>query len=596
MPGFRLLDEPGVLLSNVFPVFLPRPHLGVTAQTRGLTPDRMWDYLAAALLLVAALLVVLTFTDYGVTWDEDLQNWYGGFALDYYLSLFTDTRAVTMRDLHFYGAGFDMIAAALNRVSPLGLYETRHLLNGIVGVLGLVGCWRLGRALGGPRVGLLALLLLLLTPNYYGQMFNNPKDIPFAVGGVWASYYMVRLLPLLPAPPFSLVVKLGLAIGIALAVRVGGLLFLCYLGLLLAIWAVWQAALARRPWIALAAGWTTLLRVLLPAAAIAWAVMLIFWPWGQQDPWHNSLAALAFFSHQSYPYKTLFDGRLIFASLLPWQYLPTYILLALPELVVVLLLAAIVLAAVGLAEPGIARRRERLLGAGLVGFSIVFPIAYAIAIKAVLFDGMRHFIFVLPPIAVVAALALDRGLDLLKTFPYYRPVYAALGLYAALHVTTMVLLHPDQYVYYNAFAGGVDGAQRRFKLDYWANSYAEAVHGLEGYLRHEYGAGYRERQFTVAVCGPPNPAVYYFPGNFHYVAQRDKADFYIAFTKDDCDLALPGRAIYHIDRMGALLSVVLDRRANRAAPHLAATPLAHVAPPRGSSAADPPGGRKAHGI
>ena len=50
-----------------------------------------------------------------------------------------------------------MIAAALNRFSPLGVYETRHLLNGLVGVLGLVGCWKLGRALGGPRAGFIAL-------------------------------------------------------------------------------------------------------------------------------------------------------------------------------------------------------------------------------------------------------------------------------------------------------------------------------------------------------------------------------------------------------------------------------------------------------
>ena len=71
-------------------------------------------------------------------------------------------------------------AAFLNKVSPFGNYETRHLLNGLVGVVGIVGTWKLGRVLGGPRAGFLAALFLALTPNYYGQMFNNPKDIPFA--------------------------------------------------------------------------------------------------------------------------------------------------------------------------------------------------------------------------------------------------------------------------------------------------------------------------------------------------------------------------------------------------------------------------------
>jgi hypothetical protein len=144
----------------------------------------------------------------------------------------------------------------------------------------------------------------------------------------------------------------------------------------------------------------------------------------------------------------------------------------------------------------------------------------------------------------------------------------------------MVLLHPDQYIYYNAFVGGVDGAQGKFKLDYWANSYAEAVRGLETYLQNEYGADFEEREFTVAVCGPPVSAAYYFPGNFRFVHQRDKADFFIAFTKDDCNRALPGRPIYRVERMGALLTVVLDRRGIVGDQRIVKRPLAHALPRR----------------
>jgi len=61
--------------------------------------------------------------------DEDVHNWYGNFVLDYYLSFFGDKTALHWRDLYNYGAVFDMMAAALNRVSPIGVYETRHLLN-----------------------------------------------------------------------------------------------------------------------------------------------------------------------------------------------------------------------------------------------------------------------------------------------------------------------------------------------------------------------------------------------------------------------------------------------------------------------------------
>src|SRR5579885_706846 len=499
-------------------------------RVRNGAPELLWDRLSLAVLGIAAILILATFTQYGVTWDEDIHNWYGNFALDYYLSGFRDQRALNFQDLTNYGAAFDMVAAALNRFSPLGVFETRHLLNGFVGLAGLAGCWRLGRFLGGARAGFLALVFLLLTPNWYGQMFNNPKDIPFAAGGIWALYYIARLLPDLPRPPLATVLKLGVAIGLALGVRIGGLLFLCYLGLILGLSGLWQALAARRIAPLADAAWASLVRVALPAVAVAYPIMLLFWPWAQHGSIDRPLIALANFSHEIFPFNTLFDGRFVPASDLPWTYLPTYIVVALPELVLTLLIAAPAAAAVVLWRGGSGLCRETVLAWFLVGFAIVFPVAYAIAIMAV--------------------------------------------------------LHPDQYVYYNAFVGGIDGAQRKFKLDYWANSYAEAVRGLEQKLRAQYGPDFEEHEFTVAVCGPATPARYYFPGNFRLTYQREQAEFFIAFTKDNCDRSLRGTPLYRVERMGVLLSVVLDRRELLAERRLVKQPLAgalHKKPAPGSA-------------
>src|SRR5215469_3800706 len=354
-----------------------------------------WKRLSFGLTIFAVVLVLLTFRDYGVTWDEDAHNWYGNFVLDYYLSFFIDQNALHWRDLYNYGAIFDTLAAALNRVSPIGIYETRHLLNALVGILGLVGCCKLGHAMGGARTGFLAALFLLLTPNYYGQMFNNPKDIPFAVGVVWATYYMVRIVPVLPQPPLRLLTKFGVVAGMTMGVRVGGLILLCYLTLLLALDGIWRTIATRQTLLLIESAWVALWRVLLPSVIFAYLVMLIFWPWGQTDPIENPLRALAFFSHQNFPFSTLFAGRFVPASNLPWTYLPAHISLALPELILVLLLCAPILAGVALARERTRVSREQVLVYLILSVGIVFPVAFAIAIKAVLFDGMRHFIFVL---------------------------------------------------------------------------------------------------------------------------------------------------------------------------------------------------------
>jgi Dolichyl-phosphate-mannose-protein mannosyltransferase len=523
-------------------------------------PRNPWDRAALALFLIALVLVVATFTDYGITWDEDVHHWYGVFVLKYYLTGFVHRRALDWGDLYYYGAAFDTTAAALAQISPFGTYETRHLLNGVIGVIGLVGVWKLGRALAGPRAGFLAALFLLLTPNYYGQMFNNPKDIPFAVGMTWATYYLVSLLPELPRPRWSLLLKLGLATGLALGVRVGGLLLLGYLGLLLLLFVLWRVAETRRFGAFIADCWTSFWRVLLPVTLIAWPVMLLFWPWAQQSPVLNPLRAIAYFSHEIFPFRTLFAGQYVLASDLPWAYLPVHIALALPELLLVLLLAAPVAAVV------VARRRhwhlerDRALAFFIVGFGIVFPVAYAIAIKAVLFDGMRHFIFVLPLIAALTAVLGDRALEVMARLPQRAYAYGLLVVYGLTHVSVMARLHPDEYVYYSGFIGGVEGAAGLFKLDYWANSYAEAVAGLEDHLRAEYGADFMDHDFTVADCGPPLSAAYYFPSNFVFTSNPREAEFFIAFTKDRCNKTLPGKEIFRVERMGTLLSVVIDRR------------------------------------
>src|SRR5260370_10324823 len=101
----------------------------------------LWDRLAFALFVAAAALMLATFTDYAVTWDADVHNWYGVYLLEYYLSFFHDLRSVEWGDVNNYGAAFDMTAAALNLLSPFGVHEARHLLHGLVGPARVIVPW-----------------------------------------------------------------------------------------------------------------------------------------------------------------------------------------------------------------------------------------------------------------------------------------------------------------------------------------------------------------------------------------------------------------------------------------------------------------------
>ncbi len=98
--------------------------------------------------------------------------------------------------------------------------------------------------------------------------------------------------------------------------------------------------------------------------------------------------------------------------------------------------------------------------------------------------------------------------------------------------------------------------------------------GWKNYLRKQYGADFEEREFTVAIDGPPVSARYYFPPNFRQVVQAKKADFVIGFTLDDAEHYLSDLPVYQVTRMGALLSVVVDHREFLAEQRIAHQPLA----------------------
>ncbi len=530
-----------------------------SAARRGGELDR-YDALALGLLFVLFIVVLATFRQYGTTWDEDYHFWYAHKVIAYYTSFFHDQTALNSPPISYYGALFDVVTALVAPISPFGDYATRHLLNALVGLVGIVGVWRLARHIGGPRAGLLAALLLALTPGYYGHMFNNPKDIPFAAGYVWGLYYILRLIPFLPKPPRGLVIKLGIVTGLALGVRVGALLLICYLGMILLIVPGLAAWRARRPGMALAPLLTEAGAVLAPVFLISYGIMLLAWPWAQLDPLWRPIADIIQFDHHDFPYKTLFAGTYYPAPLLPRIYLPTFFLVQLPELFVALLGIGLVWGSVRWFRARLAP--ETVLPVALIAFAALFPIGFAMVTHAILFDGLRHFLFVEPPLACCAALAFEA---ILKRAAYWPRALAgsaaaALALYVGYHVSLMVALHPDEYVYYNAFVGGVPGAVGDFKLDYWANSYHEAADDLVAWLKKRDGARFAQTIYRVADCGPAGSVKPYLPANLHYEENRERADFFIAFTQDNCDKLMHGQKVAEVDRLGARLSVVLALR------------------------------------
>lgn len=514
--------------------------------------DTHWRWLAYVWFLCIFIMMGATVLDYGLTWDEEDLLRYGAAVVKWYTSVFHDDTALTYSNLFWYGGLFEGLAHVATRISPLGLYETHHLVIALFGFMGLIGAYKLGAHLSGPPGGVLSALFLTLMPVYYGHLFNNPKDIPFATLYVWAVYYLFRSYTFLPRVPSRLLVKLGIAMGLTLGVRMGGSLLFVYLTILWAGWLASYYVLHRvearaRMWACLAPLGRSFLYTLL----LAWAVMLMAWPRAQLSPLLNPLKALYRTAHFPWYGVMLFNGRYIVGSDVPWIYLPTWFGIQLPEFYF-LAFGIGCFQAVTFVRTfrKTSAHVERLLKVGLLIFMVCFPILAAILLRATIYDGMRQFLFVLPPLAVLAGIS---GAGLLRSDVSRRIKQGAGGLIAlsaAITVFDMAQLHPYQTVYFNrAIAGGVQAAAARFETDYWGNSYKEGAEWVIDHYRPQAGEKVR-----VANCSSPFLTGYFFEKTearrqrFVTVPLEEHPHIFLATTRNACHRAYREGKVLHVVR------------------------------------------------
>ncbi|HXD46858.1 MAG TPA: glycosyltransferase family 39 protein [Pseudolabrys sp.] len=520
-----------------------------------MTAASPYDLAVAGLIAALVVLVFATYGAYAVSNDEPVQQHYGELIIAYFRSGFTDTSLFHYVNLYLYGGLFDVVATLFERALPfLDPYDVRHILCAFTGIAGIGAAFAIARLVAGARAGAIAAFALAACGPWYGSMFNHTKDIPFGAAMAGAAYFLLRAMHDLPRPRRRHVMAFGVLLGAALGIRVLGLLMVGYAGLAILI-AMRRASEAPRDRLAFFAESAV---AVAPAFAVAYVLMIAAWPWSALSPL-NPVRGLIDFGEFHYHIDTLLAGHVYEMDQVPRWYVPFYLVIKLPLIV----LAGALVSLLCLARHDKARAWRRA-DVGLIVFMALFPVACEVVDRGPAFTGMRHFLFVVPLFAVLAGI----GLDWLMLPRDASRRWIAYGAAAAVVVAIMsnavllVRLHPYQYLYYNPLIGGLEGAQRRFATDYWVSIMPEAVDDLEGYVAKLGSAAAGARRYTVAVCGERAS----FEDEAHddpslqWTEDWSSADFFIAPTHMNCDRALDGKVIATISRLGVMIGVVKDRR------------------------------------
>jgi hypothetical protein len=453
------------------------------------------------LLLAINILVGLSiFRDYGLAWDEPLFYDYGE-ALGYAYSPrewlsgnfdIGNSFGASGDDHKTRGPAYLLLAREpvhLLEALDLDRASAWHLINFLFFQPGVYFLYRLALRWMRPSAALAAAALFSWQPLLWGHAFINPKDPPFLVfflASVCLGFEMVDRVAdeaITSRRIFSSAILPAAALGITTSIRVLGPLA----GLLVLGYAIWKFR-------SNLTGWLVLFVVYGSVAILA---ALVTWPFLWENPVARFIEVLGFMSDNPTNLSVLFGGEVYRAGELPRRYMPFLLLTTLTEPVWPLFLFGLVAAYLHSSKQK-ARIKERqrnsadewrslrssfdsgassnrLISLSLLLLWFVLLVAYVFLLKPAMYDGLRHFLFILPPVFIFSGFAFEFLIDRLSPYWLYAGIIVALLLPG---IVSSISLHPYQYTYYNSFVGGTDGAFRKYETDYWLTCYKEAVQEL----------------------------------------------------------------------------------------------------------------------
>jgi len=456
------------------------------------------------LIAVNILIGLLIFRDYGTAWDEPLFYSYGdalGYAYspsEWFSGDFDMYRSygASGGDHRNRGPAYLLLArnfvygleALGSGIIPVGDHpagnrtSTWHLVNFLAFQFGVYLLHRFARRWMKEPAAFFTAVFFSLQPLLWGHAFINPKDPPFLtffLASVCFGFEMVDAIDSGAKDRTKRILLASFFLGIATSIRVLG----PFAGLLVFLYFLSKQNTRKEK-----SAWRSF--ILYGMASVV--IMFVTWPYLWENPFVNFFGVLRFMSDNPTQLGLLFEGKIYRANNLPLRYFPFMFATTLTEPVLPLSALGMI---VGFGRffkaRGVDRdkSRDQFVTLVLILLWFVTLAAYIFIRRPAMYDGIRHFLFILPPVFVFIGLAFEFILE--KMIEIFRrinlpawtssPTWLGAGLTLILLVPGLygiIKLHPYQYTYYNFYIGGTSRAYQNYETDYWLTCYKDAVQAL----------------------------------------------------------------------------------------------------------------------
>jgi hypothetical protein len=425
-------------------------------------------YVPGILLFLLALIAgVLSYKDYGISWDEHWQRELGTMTYNY---VFNGDKTLLTYAYNFYGSGFEFPLACLEKWLKLtdarDVYMMRHLAAHIFFLLSALSAYFLILKLFRNQfLACVGFIMLVCAPRIYAHSFFNSKDVVFLSAflltlsvSCWA---FNKNKPLL----YGL---LGVFCGYTTSIRIMGIMLFAFVMFFLLL--DWLSASRKKEDSKLPT------RNLL-FCFIGFSVALyISWPYLWHNPFGNLATGFKAMSHYDWDAEILLNGSRVKTTQLPWSYFPNWFIITVPVLWLLAGAAGLIRIPVDfLKKPSIFLQNTTERNFLLYWLCFLVPILAVIAMHSVIYDDWRHLYFVYPSFVLVALYFINKVAERLKGNLTYI-VYGACAIQAVLVVLFMVQNHPFQQVYFNELVSHEpESLRENYELEYWGASFKQGL-------------------------------------------------------------------------------------------------------------------------
>jgi hypothetical protein len=492
-------------------------------------------------------LSIIAYKDFGPTSDEWTER-RAAENLVRYLSQPATFETITdsdYRDPIDYPLGHHPLVTKYQRsyqlmqffLNPNGYYEWDHLINlGFGSLYFLLGYSVFYIAYKSVWKSLVSVLFLAITPRIVGDIPANSKDMPFAIMYL-ASLAAIYIFSIKQHNTYVKIFLLGTIFGLMQTFRtVGFSIYIVYLIYYFYFFWISRVNFDKKMIF-------NFFAELLIIGIFSLFISISIFPWLGANFYANFFALLLDAkSYQNWDDTIFFDGEFLMKAERPWYYLYTWIFITTP---------VFILGMLGVFPIFIKKLfKDKLFS--ILFIALIVNLSLYTFLQPVIYNALRHFLYLLPILVLIAAIIFVNLLDSIKT-PLYRLILILLLAFnTGTVVYNFITLHPYQYIYFNELVGGLPGANGRYELDYWGATYKEATEWLvENHeLTHEN---------FIRPCNNTFSIDYYSQREFFLTyGDHSKATHTICDVDNERKLNLKGNILFEVKRQGVVLNRVWE--------------------------------------